>query len=105
MLHLWKWFDHPKHALTFIRRLTVTVPVSFVMRDPHSPHDVLVGGPLAHAMACYPFLDLPHQLRRFGATPKQTAFYLNLLRHGGVLVMIDVPTSPREIPARHSLTV
>jgi hypothetical protein len=44
-------------------------------------------------MACYPFLDILHHMRRFGVKKSMAELYTQVLRHGGAVVCIETEDS------------
>ena len=89
MPRIWAWFEKPATVLTLMDKLGGTDRVSILVRDPRAQHDVVVMGPLTRDMACYPFLDVPHHIRRLGLRRPDAEQYAHALRRGGAVVCLD----------------
>lgn len=87
MPRMWAWFDQPSRVLSVLDQLGGTVSV--LVRDPKVQEDVVVMGPITRDMACYPFLDVPHQIRRFGVRRQEAEHYVQALLRGGAVVCVD----------------
>lgn len=88
MRRVWAYFDEPSSVLSLVDQLGGTDHVSILVRDPGAQYEVVVMGPITHDMACYPFLDVPHQIRRFGVTRSEADHYVRVLRRGGAVVCL-----------------
>lgn len=86
MPQVWAWFNEPSRVLALVEEIG---GVSVLLRDPKMQDDVVVMGPVTRDMACYPFLDVPHQIRRFGMRRSEAEHYVKILRTGGAVVYID----------------
>ncbi|MCY0878248.1 MAG: hypothetical protein OWU84_04850 [Firmicutes bacterium] len=89
MPRVWAWFHNPSAVISLVNQMGQDHRVSVILLDPQDPRDVLVLGPLTRDMACYPFLDVLHQLRRFGVKKSMAEVYAEVLRQGGAVVCID----------------
>lgn len=87
MPRVWAWFSEPSRVLSLIDQLGSAVSV--LLRDPEVQENVVVLGPITRDMACYPFLDVPHQIRRFGIRRDDAEHYCRVLQRGGAVVCVD----------------
>lgn len=65
--------------------------MSLLIKDPEAHDRVMVMGPLRHDMACYPFLDVCHQIRRLGVKKGLAEHYARVLHRGGAVVCVETP--------------
>ncbi|NMP22559.1 hypothetical protein [Sulfobacillus harzensis] len=89
MPQTWAWFHNPRTVLSLVRKLGEGTRVSLLVRDPEAQESVMVMGPLSRNMACYPFLDVRYQIRRFGITKSLAEHYTRVIARGGVVVCIE----------------
>ncbi|PSR23061.1 MAG: hypothetical protein C7B45_04615 [Sulfobacillus acidophilus] len=93
MARVWAWFRNPSALLSLVERLQVGTGISIIVRDPREPHDVIIVGTIVPDMQCYPFLDMPHQLRRLGMTKPVVEYFMQVLQRHGSLVSVESTTS------------
>jgi hypothetical protein len=86
---IWASFEQPAAVLSLVDELGGTDRISVLVRDPRARSDVVVLGPLIQDMACYPFLDVPHHIRRLGLGRGDAEQYARVLRRGGAVVCVD----------------
>ena len=91
MQRVWAWFYEPSAVLSLVEELDDKIGVSILLRDPDSLGDVVVTGPMTEAMGCYPFLDVRHQIRRFGVRKAEAEHYVRVLARGGAVVCLEAP--------------
>lgn len=89
MERAWAWFHDPSMVLPLVKELDGDSRISLLVQDPEDHQDVMVVGPLSHDMACYPFLDIPHQIRRFGVRKSLAEHYTRVLYHGGAVICVE----------------
>lgn len=87
---IWGWFQDPEVMLACLHSLTGDATVSIAFRWPEgATNEVTVVGPLGRDLACYPFLDLVHHLRRLGFNPQTAERYRRAVESGAVLVCVE----------------
>ncbi len=91
MARAWAWFYKPSAVLSLVQELGDENRISVLFRDPEEQKDVIVIGPITREMACYPFLDVRHQIRRFISKKAIAEHYARVLARGGAVVCIDTP--------------
>lgn len=89
MARIWASFEKPAAVLSLVDELGGTERISVLVRDPRGRQDVVVLGPLIQDMSCYPFLDVPHHIRRLGLRRWDAEQYVQVLRRGGAVVCLD----------------
>lgn len=89
MPRAWAWFHNPTAVLSLVDELGEQNRVSVFLRDPKEQDNVVVLGPITRDMACYPFLDICHQIRRFGVKKAVAEHYSRVLRRGGAVVCVE----------------
>ena len=91
MSQVWGMFRDTNALLSCVRecaheaRVSVFVPED----DPPDVDRVVLFGPLVRTLSPYPFLDLPHHLRRLGIDSPTASRYTEGLSRGWCLVCID----------------
>ncbi|MCL5115682.1 MAG: hypothetical protein M1272_00830 [Firmicutes bacterium] len=90
MPRAWAWFHNPSTVLSLVNQLGDDTQVSVLMQDPDQ-QDVVVLGPISRDMACYPFLDVCRQMRRFGVRRTLAEHYARVLRRGGAVICLETP--------------
>lgn len=91
MPRVWAWFYEPSAVLSLVEELGDEHRVSILVRDPKDREDVIVMGPITRDMACYPFLDVRHQIRRLGVKKSLAEHYTRVLQRGGAVVCVETP--------------
>lgn len=91
MPRVWAWFHNPSAVLSLVDELGNENQVSVMLRDPKDQQDVVVMGPISRDMACYPFLDVQHQFRRFGVKKAVAEHYARVIGRGGAVVCVEAP--------------
>lgn len=93
MPRTWAWFHNPQTVLSLVSELGEATHVSLLVKDPDAQESVMVMGPLSRDMACYPFLDVRHQIRRLGVKRALAEHYTRVLARGGAVVCVDTEGS------------
>ncbi len=89
MSRTWAWFHNPRTVLSLVDELGEDTRVSLLIKDPDAQESVMVMGPLSRDMACYPFLDVRHQIRRLGVKKPLAEHYTQVIARGGAVVCVE----------------
>lgn len=89
MPRAWAWFHNPRTVLSLVSQLGDDTRISLIVKDPEAQESVMVMGPISRDMACYPFLDVCRQIRRFGVKRALAEHYARVLRRGGAVVCVE----------------
>lgn len=99
MPRAWGWFPDPRSVLSIVESQRAGSRISCLFPAPElePPQEIVVVGPISQEMSCYPFLDLIHHIRRLGVGVRMAQHYNNVLRHGGLVVCLDlIDADPKE---------
>lgn len=88
---IWAWFHNPSTVLSLVDTVSEQDHISVMFRDPDNEHDVVITGPIIRDMACYPFLDVAHHMRRLGMKKSLANHYARVIQRGGAVVCIEAP--------------
>ncbi len=102
MPRVWVWFKEPSRVLPLIEQLGNQISV--LVRDP-TADNLVVMGPITRDMACYPFLDVPRHMRRFGLRREAAEQFCRILSHGGAVVCVDDENSEARALLSHLASV
>lgn len=89
MPRIFGWFKNPQTLLSCIETIQASAAVSVLLRQPDLA--VLVLGPLTHAVAPYPFLDVQHHIYRLGMNRTWAKKYADILEQGGLVMCVESP--------------
>ncbi len=84
------WFKDPHALITCVNDVKGRTRVSVIIANPNPRNsEVLVYGPLSRDLACYPFLDLLHHIRRLGMEQRLARRYTEVIASGGVVICVQ----------------
>lgn len=84
------WFKDPHALMRCVTDVKRRAAVSVIIANPNTRNsEALVYGPLSRDLACYPFLDLLHHIRRLGMERAMARRYTEVVASGGVVICVE----------------